>query len=80
MKNYDTTNRPEAWSYRVYLDPCINKASLIVRNRETVEAIVPKDHGVIVKLFCWRRLSETYLVSWMGDHFKWDPCRSESDH
>lgn len=80
MKNFDTTNRPEAWSFRVYLNTSTNKATHIVRTREQVEAILPKDYGVVVKLFCWRRLSETYLVSWMGDHFKWDTCRIESDH
>lgn len=72
-------SRPEAWSYRVYLDTSSNKSTHIVRNREQAEAFLPKDHGVVVKLFCWRRLFETYLVSWMGDHFKWDPCNSESD-
>lgn len=80
MKTFDTTNRPEAWSYRVYLDSHTNKSTHIVRTREAVEAVMPKDHGIIVKLFCYRRLTETYLVSWMGDHFKWDSCRSESDH
>ena len=74
-----TMNNPEAWSYRVYLNAYTNKATHIVRNKKTVEAIMPTDHGVVVKLFCYRRLVETYLVSWMGDHFKWDPCYSCSD-
>ena len=75
-----TVTRPEAWRFRVYLDSYSNKATHIVRTREAVEAVMPKDRGVVVKLFCWRRLVETYLVSWMGDYFKWDPCRCESDH
>lgn len=71
--------RPEAWTFRVYLNAYSRKATHILRSKEAVEAILPKEYNVVVRLFCWRRLSETYLVSWMGDHFKWDPCCCESD-
>lgn len=66
--------------YRIYLDSYSNKASYIVDSRAEAENLLPKDHGVIVKVFIGRFLWETLLVSWMGDHFKWDPCCSESDH
>lgn len=79
MTNTFTMNNPKAWSFRVYLDTNSNKATHIVRDQNTVEAVLPRDRAVIVKLFCWRRLAETYLVSWMGDHYKWDPCYNESD-
>ena len=66
--------------YRIYLDSYSRKATHIVRNRKTVEALLPRDHGCIVKEFNGKCLIETYLVSWLGDHYKWDACHSESDH
>lgn len=64
--------------YRIYIDSYC-KAAHIVKDRKAAEMFLPKTRSCIVKDFCGKRLMETYLVSWMGDHFKWDTCRCESD-
>lgn len=66
--------------YRIYLDSNSRKATHIVNDRSDAERKLPKDHGVIVKRFNGRWLADTFLVSWMGDHFKWDPCCCISDY
>ena len=64
--------------YRIYIDSYF-KAAHIVKDRKDAEMFLPKTRGCIVNDFCGKRLMETYLVSWMGDHFKWDACKCESD-
>lgn len=64
--------------FRIYLDSNSRKASHIVKNQAIAEMLLPKDRGCIVKEFAGKRLNETYLVSWMGDHFKWDRCLSDA--
>lgn len=71
-------NRKEISVYRIYIDSYF-KAAHIVKDRKDAEMFLPKTRGCIVKDFCGKRLMETYLVSWMGGHFKWDACKCESD-
>lgn len=63
--------------FRIYLDTNSRKATHIVKDRNTAESLLPRDHACIVKKYDGKRLIETYLVSWMGDHFKFDRCHSE---
>lgn len=55
------------------------KANLITTDINELEAALPKDRAVIVKVFEGRVLVQSYLVSWMGEYFKYDPCKSISD-
>lgn len=59
--------------YRIYIDSYF-KAAHIVKDRKDAEMFLPKTRGCIVKDFCGKRLMETYLVSWMGDHFNGTPA------
>lgn len=66
--------------FRIYLDSNSRKASHIVKNQAIAEAILPRNHGCIVKQFNGKRLVRTYLVSWLGDHYKWDTCQCVNDN
>ena len=55
------------------------KADAIMSSRQEVERVHPMSKAIVVKVFRGRELMTEYLVSWMGDHFKWDACHSIDD-
>lgn len=55
------------------------KADAIMSTRSGVESVHPMSRAVVVKVFRGRELMSEFLVSWMGDHFKWDACHSIAD-
>jgi len=65
--------------YRIYLDSCSRKATHIVDSKADAEKLLPKHRSCTVKVFTGRTLCADYLVSWLGDHYKWDRCYSISD-
>lgn len=70
-------NDDRAYTYRVY-SGSRNKAVAIVRSAAEVEKAAAVLDEVVVKLFCWRRLIHTYVVSTTQSGYKWRLIEGEN--
>lgn len=64
--------------FRVY-NSGSRKADAIYTNKAATVASLRTDRANIVCEYYSNHKVNEWLVSWMGDHWKWDPCFSDSD-